>query len=375
VAQLELKSFDIRLAKDNGEGHDPCPVGMRVWLDVPANPQKADWECSFQEFSVVADDRDANKRRLQPAGAAPGSSARLDTSLCYWCIWSPAGGPAITPPAVWDRIDGFGYPLRAEASNTRQLILPNSRNLYLREFNLSGTNLQSTAGVQVCYESAQRLCEELHIRLTIEAQQKPAQFPDLASTRISNVPLLCGSGDPDHTRVVLPLNDPPWAAQGQDAGKRITLVWIARCDATTARGESLVVPLVCPDVIRYRLPGPDPAGLAPKRAAIFMDTAKAGGRSLAHEMVHCLLADPGLGRNNHQKGAGWADNVKGVLRALHLRTPVDELYNSLPATEHETNPTTNLMRIDGGNGSIGQPGLLTYLQVALIRRAPELRWC
>lgn len=374
MAQLELKYFDVRLAKEDAEGHEPCPVGFRVWLDVATNAQTPDWECHFQEFSVVADAHQAAKRRLQPVGAAPGTAARLDTSLSYWCLWSPSGGPSVSPPTTWDRADGFGYPMRAEANNGQQLILPNYRKLFIREFNLSGTVLQPGGGPQVSRDQARRLCEELHVRLEFETQQKPGNFPDLASAKIGNEPRLFAANDAARNRVVLPLNQAPWVPPGPDDFKRIVLIWLARIEATTAMGESLVVPSVCPGSIQYLLPGPEPSGLIPRRPAIFMDTGRSGGKSLVHEIMHCLLADPGLGRNNHKKFAGWEDNVKGVLRALRLRASVEELYGRLPGTEHEITPSTNLMRIDGGSGSIGQAGLLGFLQGALIRRAPELRW-
>jgi hypothetical protein len=388
MASFSFNSVDVRLAKNNAEGHEPCPAGTRVWLNIPKDSATpgSDISCEFQEFTIVQDAKNSAQRRLQLPSGPNDALARLKTDIGYWCLWSPQNGPQVSPQGTaWKHASGFGYPLRTEVFNNGMLVLPNDRTLILREFNLSDIDLslpqnaQMAQFVEVQRTTATQFCRSLHINLVFDRQPAPAGFRNLSQITFQennhSVKRLYRTDDPDHNRVTLPLNDAPWAPPPDAANgfKQIIVVWLNGMDGSIAMGEAMVVPNLCPHPVNYILPGPDPGGIIPQRPAIFLNIQKAGGKILAHELCHCLLADPGLGREQLDKEPDWAARVKRFLGNLRFRENVDGLYARLPTGPHEADPK-NLMKSNGGTGQVGDDGFLTYLQSVIMRKSQLLRW-
>src|SRR5688572_20391679 len=118
--QLQLHVVTVRLAHPDKVGHDPAPVGTRVWLDVPTGVIR---NFQFQEFIVNS------KGSLDTVGSS--NVASIDRSITYWSLWTPPGQtltlPATFDPDNLDEVAGFGRPLLAVLNKSNELILPNNR--------------------------------------------------------------------------------------------------------------------------------------------------------------------------------------------------------------------------------------------------------
>ena len=250
--QLQLGLVNVRLAKPAQPGHDPAPVGMRVWLDVPSSRKfdidKRSLDPVFQEFEIVADSRDANLRRLKPAGASATAIARIDLSETYWCFWS--FGEKLAVENKFQKVPGFGWPLPAPLNSQKDLILPNNRILFLNEFSLSGFDLlgqsDPPARMMANRQTAQKFYQDLHIGLIFREQTSRPKVVGTASSNLTPAPdlfmgvhvnpatntsrnLLHDVADikknlASLTALRLALNEPPLGRDPQD--KTIPLIWL-----------------------------------------------------------------------------------------------------------------------------------------------------
>jgi hypothetical protein len=397
--QLQLGLVNVRLAKPAQPGHDPAPVGMRVWLDVPSSRKfdiaKRSLDPIFQEFEIVADSRDDKLRRLKPAGASANAIARIDLSETYWCFWS--FGEKLAVENKFQKVAGFGWPLPAPLNAQKDLILPNNRILFLNEFSLSGFDLLGRKDppqqMMTNRQAAQKFYEDLHIGVIFREQDSrpkvvgatpnspaPDLFVGIHSTTdpATNVTttsrLLHDVAGIKKNLAKLPvlklaLDKPPLGPDAED--KTIVVIWV----------KSFVGPGFADGlaITKLRL---FPRGLATAMgepgvvlSLIFLPLEPRGKLNLAHELGHCLWSDPGQGirilndPNLSQKEQNeYRSDMEKMLGGLGLGLPAGDLMKMLEADSH-TRDLANLM------GDIPQDASdLTFLQIAIMRRAKELRF-
>ncbi len=398
--QLQLGLVNVRLAKPAQPGHDPAPVGMRVWLDVPSSRKfdidKRSLDPVFQEFEIVADSRDANLRRLKPAGASATAIARIDLSETYWCFWS--FGEKLAVENKFQKVPGFGWPLPAPLNSQKDLILPNNRILFLNEFSLSGFDLlgqsDPPARMMANRQTAQKFYQDLHIGLIFREQTSRPKVVGTASSNLTPAPdlfmgvhvnpatntsrnLLHDVADikknlASLTALRLALNEPPLGRDPQD--KTIPLIWL----------KSFVGPVgVSVDGMAITNLPLFPAGQitaigdpSVSFSLVFLPLEPGGNLNLAHEIGHCLWSDVGQGRkglNNPNMPQDLRDEYKSrmekMLGDLKLGLPVADLMKMLEPDDH-SQTTTNLMFFLPQTNSVN----LNFLQIAVMRRARELRF-
>lgn len=383
--QLQLGLVSVRLAKPAQPGHDQAPPTMRVWLDVPSS-RKYDISQAlltpvFQEFEVVADSKNPNISRLKPAGAKPNTTAQIDVSETYWCVWS--FGNALQVPNKFDRVPGFGWPIQALLNDKKELILPNNRIMFLHEMSLAGIDLLGNQDFpQEFFDNrdfARKFYDELHIGLIFRVNAKPASVPDVFSGfhLKTNERFLHNAADINKNintipRVTLSLNQPPLRPIN-DHDKTVAVYCVKDFVGDSAEGET---------VCRTRLsPVPVASGLTaiPVDCSTMFVTLKPGANAvLAHEIGHALLAEPGMGKKwldsrtpfSPADLATYRGRLETMLDGLKLGMPVANVIQTLDDNEHSAH-ASNLMFAIGQTGSSNQ---LTFLQVAIMRRAAELRF-
>ena len=387
--QLRLTNVDVRVAKDGDPSrHDPADVGTRVWLDVPDKKS----QFTFQEFKVIADKRNKNKRRLVRPGQTGNATAQIDRSLRYWCVWDKKNGSVTSAPSGFHQVQGFGFPLLAKLKG-HQLILPNFCWLVMREFNLSGAKITASR-IDVNRDRLLKLCELLHIRTYFNLQPHPTltngkPCPTLQA-RLGNAPKgLFDTNDPNtnlHDLTPAPpatplidFNKSPWVPT-KEKGRTIIVVWVDRIE-TPLRSTGVT------ELVVRRAPKPVIGAIVKrpmKRSVIFIpvrgstqnnEVKHAGSNAdLAHELGHCLLSDPGLGRNVIDPEPTWKARVIRMLHGLSLNRSGQDLYKRLPKTYHDNRSSKNLMSSRGPDDTtLTGRGLLHSLQVAIMREAPELQ--
>ena len=390
--QLQLSKVNVRVAFPDKKGHGPADIGTHVWMDVPGGAKPSEFKS--QHFEVVKDSKDAAVRRLKPVSSNTRATATIDHSETYWCLWS-APGQALTVTDGFKKTQGFGWPLLAPHTSGGDLILPNTRSVIIREFNLSGGTTPDMASVR---DLAKDFYTDLHIALQFDAQPTPTsdrrnkQIPSLFSDEgnprgLRDVRALNTKPGSAFAPVVLALDEVPWVDRDKRK-KTILLIWIknfAEFDPKAnkwvdadARGFAANTSHIGIGMqYEYAILG----NLSPFPSVVFIATASRGDNYiLAHELGHALLAEPGWGREliatpTVENARKYTDRVTKVLTDLRLGMPTDEVIKLLPAKEHEKE-TRNLMFAKGIKDAKGVSprDQLTFLQVALIRKAQELRW-
>src|SRR5713101_4686585 len=399
--QLQLGLVNVRLAKPAQPGHDPAPVGMRVWLDVPSSRKfdipKRSLDPVFQEFEIVADPKDDKLRRLKPAGASANAIARIDLSETYWCFWS--SGQKLAVENKFQKVEGFGWPLPAPLNAQKDLILPNNRILFLKEFSLSGFDLlgkkDPPAQMMTNRQAAQKFYEELHIGVIFREQETRPLI--VGATRNSTLPapdLFVGvhsNKDPatnstTTTKLLhdvagikkdlaklpvlkLTLDKPPLDPDPED--KTIVLIWVKSfVGAGFTDGMAFTKLRLFPRGIATDVGEP---GVV--LSLMFLPLEPRGKLNLAHELGPCLWSDTGQGTRlmnnpnlNQQEQNAYRSDMEKMLGGLGLGLPSADLMKMLEGDSH-TRDLSNLM------GDIPQDASgLTFLQIAIMRRAKELRF-
>ena len=383
--QLQLGVVSVRLAKPAQPGHDQAPVGTRVWLDVPSSRKfdiaKASLTPVFEEFEVVADPKDAKISRLKPAGASAGAAARIDTSETYWCLWS--SGNALPVKNTFDRVAGFGWPIQALLNDKKELILPNNRIMFLHEISLAGIDLLGkTLPPQEFFDNrdrARKFYDELHIGLIFRLNSKDASLPDVFAGLHpkTNERFLHNAADIKKNiekipRVTLPLNSPPLKPD-KDPGKSLEVIWVKDFVGDLADGQASFTTRLSPASLVSGLTV-NPTDCS----TIFIPIKPRADIALTHEIGHCLLAEPGQGKKwldsrtpfTPQDLAVYRTRLEAMLNGLKLGLKVDDVIQMLDDNEHSSH-VSNLMFFVGQSSSSDQ---LTFLQVAIMRRAQELRF-
>jgi len=384
--QLQLHVVRVRIAKPDQAGHDPAPTGTRVWLDVPTGVIRS---FTFQEFVVAA------SGALTPAAAGTGKLASIDRSDTYWCLWSP--GQALTLPKTFDPDDfdtvtGFGRPLIAVLNNKDELILPNTRKVILREFNLSG--LGDTKEMKLNRTRATAFYKDLHIELDFQAQPKPAKQPDLFIAQGSSGMALHDVKDlktPAQAAVVeLPLEQAPFRPSA-DVAKTVIVVWVRDFVNTGVEGKAHYPHLLLPrNAISPLVPNHTPSDMSFIFISAVGSFAKASSTAanspevFGHELGHVLWADAGGGREFYEgtlpglsfsaaELTTYQNRINALfLDRLGLGVPANTIGSLLEGRDHH-HLAKNLMFAFPANSGTASTGL-TFLQVGLFRLAPELRW-
>jgi hypothetical protein len=265
------------------------------------NKTKDTFDFDFQPFVV-------NKSGGLDVGASS-KKASIDQSVTYWCLWAKPGDD-LKLPATFDADDlnvvpGFGRPLMAVLNDKSELVLPNTRKVILREFNLSG--LKETTEMKANRASASAFYKDLHIELEFRMQAKPKGQPDLFiagvdkdERHLHDVKHL--KSPKDAPIVELPLTQDPFAPPSDEVKKTILLIWVRDMINTGEQGEASSPLWLLPDVdlLTPLIPKNPPA-----YAVIFIsamakmpDLPAGHGKSpdpLVHELGHVLGADAGLG--------------------------------------------------------------------------------
>ncbi|MCH7870794.1 MAG: hypothetical protein IID33_03755, partial [Planctomycetes bacterium] len=157
MSKLTLRKVKVVLGKKR------APTGTHVYLDVPGGDSPTEFD--FQHFVV-------KRGRLH---AQDGTSlAKLDVTVCYWCLWSSKSDGPLTmrKKKDWGTIEPFGFPLPARIRG-RRLILPNTKTLTLRVFDMASGKDQKIAHINESHVSARLFYKQLHIDLAIDPQERP----------------------------------------------------------------------------------------------------------------------------------------------------------------------------------------------------------
>lgn len=381
--QLQLNVVKVRLARPDRAGHDPAPAGTHVWLDVPTGNLR---DFSFQEFVVNS------SGSLDAAGANAGKNVSIDSSVTYWSLWSAPGSslklPAKFDPDNLDIVAGFGRPLLAVLTDQKELVLPNTRKLIFREFNLSG--LGETPEMKTNKQKAQDFYKDLHIELEFQPQSRPAGQSDIFMALHGNKMSLHDVKDLQNwataDAVELPLRKAPWIADPPATKpKTVVLIWINSSMGSSIKGKTFQpFRLLPPQAVSEMLPHNTPDYsfsfmVADAKFGTF--TGQQGPGPLAHELGHVLWADPGAGRkwyNSTQLSdadrATYQSRINDVfIKELGFDVPPDKIAAQLLESEDHHHLANNIMNPAPDN-TPDVPNGLTFIQIALFRRASELIW-
>lgn len=363
----------VRLAREDGAGHDAAPNDLYVYLDTPAMERSGAGQFSFQEYQV-------SRGRLVPQSDTA-RSMRLDTSLHYWCVWSAQRLAA--PPSSWEEEASFGYPLPALITNNRRLVLPNWRQVNIRAFNLSGQP-QSDRRVASNLSVAERIFAKLHVRINVQWQTIPTRPAEQGEGAWPTVWIDLGRTGAgfyragSRTPCLPPLTSTPW--QPSSANRRKTLVLLLVQEILGGNGISYTAFKLAPSPIGYASTGEltfDGRDHASVLCLGVGNNSAPTSRDLAHEIGHALLSDGGTGTSiTGQEGvAPWKATIKRrILRNLGLlptrqlnAANLEQMYTEMLPRAAHVSPTNLMDRHGSGNN-------FDHVQAALIRKASELRW-
>ncbi|MDB5921838.1 MAG: hypothetical protein JWN13_774 [Betaproteobacteria bacterium] len=386
--QLQLHVVKVRLARPDKAGHDPAAVGTRVWLDVPTGAVR---DFQFQEFIVNS------SGSLDTVGSS--KVASIDRSVTYWSLWTAPGKtlslPAKFDPDNLDVVPGFGRPLLALLNKTDELILPNSRKVILREFNLSGLDATNpkVSTIKLNRDKATAFYTELHIELDFQLQPKPKGQSDLFVFEGSNGRHLHDIKflkNPTKAPVVeLPLTQTPFTPPAAELAKTVVVIWVRDFINTGVEGQAYHPHRLLPgvQVVTSLIPTNPPnfsvVILSAKGTFASGSAAAAQGPEVfAHELGHVLWADAGGGRemyddkNNNltaKNKTTYQDRINSLfIDHMGLDIPPQNVKSFLEARDHH-HLSNNVMNAFPANTSAA-PTALTFEQVGLFRLAPELRW-
>jgi hypothetical protein len=307
-------------------------------------------------------------------------------------------GKSLTLPAKFnpdnlDVVTGFGRPLLAVLNSQKELILPNTRKVILREFNLTGA--ADTTEMQTNRTKAKAFYEDLHIALDIQAQAKPSGQADLFMCECSaakgmHLHELANLSSPTTAPIVeLPLTKAPFMPSGSDKPKTVIVIWVGSAVSTAVEGKSFhphrlitafnlssgMVPNNTPDVSFIFMPAN--ASMANASA-----TGGQGPEVLAHELGHILWADAGAGREwyndtkhfNDADRKAYQDRINDLfIKDLGFDVKPADVGKTLLESQDHHHLADNLMNAFAANtGKV--PNGLTFVQVGLFRIAKELVW-
>jgi hypothetical protein len=386
--QLQLHVVKVRLARPDRAGHDPAPVGTRVWLDVPTGVIR---DFQFQEFIVNS------SGSLDTVGSS--KVASIDRSITYWSLWTPPGQtlslPANFDPDNLNVIPGFGRPVLALLNKNNELILPNNRKVILREFNLSGLDPTNpkVSTIKLNRDKAVAFYRELHIDLDFQLQLKPKGQSDLFVFDSSNGRHLHDTKfltNPTNAPVVqLPLTQSPFSPPAAELAKTVVVIWVRDFINTGVQGQAYHPHRLLPgvQVVTSLIPN------NPPNFSVIFISAKAtfasasavaaqGPEVFAHELGHVLWADAGSGREMYDDTNNvLTPNNRTVYQQrinslfidhLGLDIPANNVRAFLESRDHH-HLSNNLMNAFPANTGV-VPSALTFEQVGIFRLAPELRW-
>ncbi len=378
ATQLQLHTTKVRLAFPDKAGHDPAPQGTHVWLDVPTGTIR---NFSFQEFVVNA------QGTLDPAGA--NRRATIDRTVTYWSMWTAPGATGLTMPTSFNAdelnvVSGFGRPLLAVVNSQTELVLPNTRKVIIREFNMTA-HAREPATMNDMRQGAIDFYKDLHIEVDFQKQPKPRGQPNVfvkggarggTGTTVHNVTQIRASNPPV---VSLPLDQAPFPPPSADKPKTILLIWVHDFLNTGVDGHAhhpgrflsnAGVTVTSPSI---------PAAV--DFSVIFMNSKGSFKFGLAHEIGHVLWADVGDGKQFYEDTQNQlTERIRTRYRAaindvfikhMGLDIPPANVVNHLNTRDHSP-LANNLMNSMPANTGTGDQ--LTFTQVGAFRLAPELRW-
>jgi hypothetical protein len=384
--QLQLSVVQVRIAKPDKTGHDPAPAGTRVFLDVPTGNIR---DFNFQEFVVNA------KGTLDAAGANAGKIVSIDSSVTYWSLWTPPSGSLTLPskfdPDNLDVVTGFGRPLLAVLNNQKELILPNTRKLFFREFNLSG--LGETKEMKINRQKATDFYKNLHIDLIFQAQPKPAGQSDVFLCAHTGKGMhlhdVSGLKNPAASPIVeVPLDKSPFTPDPANKAKTIGLIWVNSSLGSAVEGKAhhphrFITSL---NILAELAPShtPDYSFIFMPATASMASASTTGGQGpevLAHELGHVLWADAGAGREwynnstnlNDAERAAYQQRINNLfINDMGLDVKPDQVAGLLESNDHHHLPNNVMNAFPANTGKV--PDAITFLQIGLFRLAPELAW-
>lgn len=339
----------VKLAKDpDGTLEDP-PDGLNVILSVPTSSANA---LAFEQFVV----RPGATLKFLDAVSPPATPTVSATARApLWCAYSAS---AITGGTTFGKVAGFGFPLLARfRGNT--LVLPNFREVTLRYYNLSGVAHDPTLAtdrITADLNAAKSFYNDLHIRLisvqgTVPKANTGPQILTLDTTNGQVIDIEKQGRIPYATP--LDLGDASWGLPS-DLTHVVLAYWV---DELINVGLALGMAITKRHLAGGQMANIGQRFTAAGAASLFVQhkpSPLAVSNALAHEIGHCLLHEPGAGRNTIEGVFNEKAQVIAFLTRLGFegkpaaQPPGSRLYAKLPQKAHGMSGT-NLMGPSGGS--------------------------
>jgi hypothetical protein len=369
VVQTKAGSIDVKRAKDpDGTLEDP-PDGLEVHLAQPGQGT-----LTWEKFTVKPG---TPNKVLEPTSATP--TIKRGVKGPFWCVWSAS---SLSPGTSFDKVAGFGWPLLARFVKG-SLVLPNTREVTLLYFNLSGQkhdpNL-ATDPITADLNLAKKFYEDLHVRLVPTQGTVPAKMSgtlnmnkDSSKSPAKLEIVKAGTATSGYSPItpIPDLGDSSWGLPS-DLAHTVIAYWVNEFTNTQAgvRGMAWPLPQLTNNIITV-----GENWTHPNAAFIFLPLVMSGAATqnrVAHEIGHVLLYEPGLGTTVIENQFKAKSTVMAFLAKLGLEGPTpgspagSTAYGNLPVDMHKYAASTgNLMGPAGGAN-------LADWQVAVLRASKQV---